>query len=58
MKIIKLVSLMLVTVFINAQELDAEFLESLPDDIRKDIQENNMRKQDGTAEQYLSLIHI
>ena len=57
MKIIKLVSLMLVTVFINAQELDAEFLESLPDDIRKDIQENNMRKQDGTAEQYRPYVY-
>ena len=35
MKIIKLVLLMLVTVvFINAQELDEEFLESLPDDVR------------------------
>jgi len=48
---------MLVTVFINAQELDAEFLESLPDDIRKDIQENNMRKQDGTAEQYRPYVY-
>ena len=57
MKIIKLVSLMLVTVSINAQELDAEFLESLPDDIRKDIQENNMRKQDGTAEQYRPYVY-
>ena len=58
MKIIKLVLLsMLVTVFINAQELDAEFLESLPDDIRKDIQENNQRKQDGTDEQYRPYVY-
>ncbi|MDA9866918.1 SLBB domain-containing protein [Gammaproteobacteria bacterium] len=57
MKIIKLVSLMLVTAFINAQELDNEFLESLPDDIRKDIQENNMRKADGTAETYRPFIY-
>jgi len=48
---------MLVTVSINAQELDSEFLESLPDDIRKDIQENNMRKQDGTAEQYRPYVY-
>ena len=37
MKNIKLLLLMFVTVFINAQALDPEFLESLPDDIRKDI---------------------
>ena len=57
MKIIKLVLLMLVTVFIGAQELDPEFLESLPDDIRKDIQENNQRKADGTAETYKPYIY-
>ncbi len=57
MKNIKLVLLMFVTVFINAQALDPEFLESLPDDIRKDIQENNMRKQDGTAENYRPYIY-
>ena len=48
---------MLVTVSINAQELDSEFLESLPDDIRKDIQENNQRKADGTAETYQPYIY-
>ena len=57
MKIIKLVLLMLVTVFINAQELDEEFLESLPDDVRKDIQERNQQKADGTAEQYRPYIY-
>ena len=48
---------MLVTVFINAQELDEEFLESLPDDVRKDIQERNQQKADGTAEQYRPYIY-
>ncbi len=58
MKIIKLVLLMLVTVvFINAQELDEEFLESLPDDVRKDIQERNQQKADGTAEQYRPYVY-
>ena len=52
MKILKIVLLLLVTVLVRSQELDAEFLDSLPDDIRKDIQENNMRKLDGTAEKY------
>ena len=49
---------MLVTVvFINAQELDEEFLESLPDDVRKDIQERNQQKADGTAEQYRPYVY-
>lgn len=57
MKNIKIVLLMLVTVFVSAQDLDPEFLESLPDDIRKDIQENNQRKADGTAETYKPYIY-
>ena len=52
MKILKIVLLLLVAVSVRSQELDSEFLDSLPDDIRKDIQENNMRKLDGTAEKY------
>ena len=48
---------MSVTVFINAQELDEDFLESLPDDVRKDIQERNQQKADGTAEQYRPYIY-
>ena len=47
----------LISVSLHAQELDTEFLESLPDDIRKDIQENNMRKADGTAETYRPYIY-
>ena len=48
---------MLVTVSINAQELDQEFLESLPDDVRKDIQERNQKKADGTDEKYRPYIY-
>ena len=57
MKNIKLVLMMFVTVFVSAQDLDPEFLDSLPDDIRKDIQENNQRKADGTAETYKPYIY-
>ena len=57
MRIINLVLLMLVTVFIGAQELDEEFLESLPDDVRKDIKERNQQKVDGTAETYRPYIY-
>ena len=52
MKTLKLILLPLITISIIAQELDEEFLASLPDDIRKDIQETNQRKVDGTAETY------
>ena len=47
----------LISVSLYAQELDPEFLESLPDDIRKDIQENNQRKLDGTDEKYSPYIY-
>ena len=57
MKIIKLLLLSIVAVSISAQELDPDFLESLPDDIRKDIQENNQRKLDGTDEKYSPYIY-
>ena len=57
MKARKLIFLSLITLTIGAQELDEEFLNSLPDDIRKDIQENNQRKADGTAETYRPYIY-
>ena len=44
-------------VSISSQELDEEFLESLPEDIRKDIQENNQLKIDGIAETYQPYIY-
>ena len=57
MKARKLIFLSLITLTIGAQELDQEFLNSLPDDIRKDIQKNNQRKADGTAETYRPYIY-
>ena len=58
MKTIKIAILsMLISVSLYAQDLDPEFLESLPDDIRKDIQENNQRKLDGTDEKYSPYIY-
>ena len=57
MKARKLIFLSLITLTIGAQELDEEFLNSLPDDIRKDIQKNNQRKADGTAETYRPYIY-
>ena len=58
MKTIKIAILsMLISVSLYAQDLNPEFLESLPDDIRKDIQENNQRKLDGTDEKYSPYIY-
>ena len=48
MKIIKLILLSLVVVSINAQEFDQEFLDSLPDDVREDLEtRNETRAQEG-----------
>ena len=44
MKARKLILVSFIALTIGAQELDPEFLESLPDDIRKDLQEKNQRK--------------
>jgi protein involved in polysaccharide export with SLBB domain len=52
MKARKLILLSFIALTIGAQELDPEFLESLPDDIRKDLQEKNQRKALGTEETY------
>ena len=51
MKIINLIFLSLMIVSIGAQELDPEFLESLPEDIRKDLQQKKESSQ-GTEETY------
>ena len=48
---------MSVTVFIGAQELDEEFLESLPDDVRKDIQERNQQKLTAQLNTYRPYVY-
>ena len=45
-----LLSLMIVTV--SAQELDEDFLESLPDDIRQDLSEKNAKQETDSQENY------
>ena len=48
MKIIKLILLSLIVVSVNAQEFDQEFLDSLPDDVREDLEtRNETRAQEG-----------
>jgi polysaccharide export outer membrane protein len=53
MKTIKLILLSLtMIVSVGAQELDKEFLDSLPDDIKKDLEDANARKGLNTQETY------
>ena len=62
MKTKKLILLSLISLSIVAQDmptlLNQEFLDSLPEDIRKDIQDNNTATALNSNETYLSLIHI
>jgi protein involved in polysaccharide export with SLBB domain len=52
MKKIKLILLSLTIVSLGAQELDKEFLDSLPDDIRKDLEDKNDRQGLNSKETY------
>ena len=52
MKTIKLILLSLMVVSLGAQELDKEFLDSLPDDVRQDLEDKNARQELKTQETY------
>ena len=52
MKTIKLILLSLMVVSLGAQELDKEFLDSLPDDIKKDLEDKNARQELNSQETY------
>ena len=52
MKKINLIFVSLMIISIGAQELDEDFLNSLPDDIRKDLEENNSRQGLSSQETY------
>ena len=52
MKTAKLAILMLISVSLHAQELDNEFLESLPDDVREDLETRNETRAQGANETY------
>ena len=42
----------LISVSLNAQEIDQEFLDSLPDDVREDLETRNQTRADQTNETY------
>ena len=52
MKSIKLILITLLVVCVGAQELDQEFLDSLPDDIAKDLEDKNSRQELNSQETY------
>ena len=52
MKTIKSILLSLMVVSLGAQELDKEFLDSLPDDIKKDLEDKNARQELNSQETY------
>ena len=52
MKKINLVLLSLIIFSVSAQELDEEFLESLPDDIKEDLKEKQESRVMGSEETY------
>lgn len=52
MKKIRLILLSLIIVTVRAQELDEDFLQSLPDDIRRDISEKNAKQGTESQENY------
>ncbi len=52
MKKIKLILLSLIIVSVNAQELDPDFLKSLPEDIRGDLENKNAKKELDTENNY------
>lgn len=49
---IKLVFLTLMIISISAQDLDENFLKSLPDDVRKDLEERNSEQMKSSKETY------
>ena len=46
------VSLIFFSIFLSSQELDESFLKSLPDDIKKDLEEQNLNRDKRTQSNY------
>ena len=57
MKTIKLILHFLIVVYVGAQELNNEFLNSLPDDIKKDLEDRNSRQELSTQDNYRASIY-
>ena len=51
-KLVKLAIMPLISLSLVAQELDQDFLNSLPDDIKNDLAEKNSKTQESSSENY------
>ena len=51
-KLVKLAIMPLISISLVAQELDQDFLNSLPDDIKNDLTEKNSKTQESSSENY------
>ena len=49
---IKFLPLLLIFVYVNAQQLDESYLDSLPDDIREDLIKRTNKNAEGSEENY------
>ncbi len=54
---IKLLPLLLIFVYVNAQELDQSYLDSLPKDIKEDLMKRANKNVEGSAENYRSSLY-
>lgn len=54
---LKLLTLLLPTLFIQAQQLDESFLESLPEDIQSDLEERANQQTDDAKEKYRASLY-
>ena len=51
-------SFFLITISLNSQELDPDFLDSLPNDIKKDLIDKNSEQDLKTKENYKSRLPL
>ena len=54
---IKFLPLLLIFVYVNAQQLDESYLNSLPEDIREDLMKRANKNVEGTEENYRSSLY-
>ena len=54
---IKFLPLLLIFVYVNAQQLDESYLDSLPDDIREDLIKRTNKNAEGSEENYRSSLY-
>ena len=54
---IKFLPLLLTIIYVNSQQLDENYLDSLPDDIKEDLLERADKNVEGSEENYRSSLY-